>query len=239
MRERSNSFLLMKPDEQAFLSFFKLMVSEESLRQCREKIRRRKGEDKNKVAGFDRVTYAVPKRVTRSFDIYNGPKLIATVQDRGGYVITVRSAKKMSEWLVCSYLRLQSYDDSSDAELLQHLSYCEGFNSYVERLLDHGLDIAAATEPDTRTLLGRSWRIMKDDRVIGSLQDYPGQFSCNKWVPIAGELESKQYTMTMYIADNTKPFDICFNSFMKCKSITQLLSTLEKEYITLVPMLHL
>jgi hypothetical protein len=235
--ERRSSFLAMRPDEQAFIAFFQTIFSETVLKQCKERIRQRRGEKVEKK--IDRVTYAVPKRSSRFFDIYNGPKLIATMQDTGGYIVPKRVESKLSEWLICSFARLQSYDDTSDTVLLSHLSYCEGFVMYVERILDQGFDIAAATNPSTRNLLGRSWRMLQKGKVVGSLLDYPGQFSCLQWVPIAGELESSDFTMTMYVKENVPVFDTCFNCFMKCKAVSSLITALEREDISVVPMLYL
>jgi len=137
---------------------------------------------------------AIHRRPYRSFDIYSGPNLVALLEDKPGWIMTIDGSVSKHR-----FLNFKQYDDCVGESILRHIDISENFDHLLTRVIQSGFDIAVSQNPNSRTPTGRCWHILsKSKDKIGVMWDYPGQLSSIVWQPLLKEKWSKDFTITLY-----------------------------------------
>ena len=154
-----------------------------------------------------------------------------------------------------------NFDEATKDAILRHSSITNNFEAFLERLLDHGMDLIGSVIPvshspidvtftprrspqtleDVRNreyLVGRSWRITKSKKVIGCVVDHFGYFGCLQWQPREDFLQNSDYSMTLYIPPKTTEFNECFNMYAKSKDMDILRTHLERAGYETIPTVY-
>jgi hypothetical protein len=214
----------------------------------------------------------IPKKTFRQFDVFKGPKMIAKCEDQPGYVIYEGGNDRNSgTWNRNPYMKLillntdddeVNFDEDTKEAIVRHSSIANTFNQFIERLLDHGLDVVGSVVPMTYSnsasntirshrvetiddvhnreyIVGRSWRLTQDLRVIGCMNDHPGNFCCLEWQSHdSDDMKNPNCSMTLYIPPGTSLFSMCYNLFTKATSLENLRELLARAQIEAIPTLY-
>eukprot|EP00668_Euglena_longa_P001283 GGOE01001517.1.p1 GENE.GGOE01001517.1~~GGOE01001517.1.p1 ORF type:complete len:778 (+),score=182.67 GGOE01001517.1:100-2433(+) len=160
----------------------------------------------------------------RSLDIYCGPVLCGTVQERPGLITAHAPVQSRPKHKFLTYVQ---HDANTEAQILSHISMADTFDHLLNRLLRAGFELAASCNPSTRKPIGRCWTIHTPSEKIGALWDYAGQMSNLDWQPAEIESLNEAITMTIYRPEDDVHFVLGFLCYYKAKDVNQLRTNLQ------------
>ncbi|KAL0484257.1 NR1H3, partial [Acrasis kona] len=210
-------------DDKQVIKTIKTIFNQEQINRSIHSIRNRNTAHQHTQQDSTKHTFIKPTRI-KCYNVHSGPHVMATITE------TTPSSRE--------YCTVACYNQLDESIIHKHKSHCQGFGQFMKRLLSHGMDLIAAgnQESNLNTFtnrhhimmrMGRCWRIMHMNQVMGCLLDSGGQFSCLDWVPVVGELENEHMSVCMYIPQCDLLFEKCFQWFMTCRSVNEMIERLE------------
>lgn len=194
----------------------------------------------------------VPVRSILKFDVYKGPKFVATVEGKSGYILPYNQTK-LAACQKHPFIHLQMFDNVTQVSILNQLEVSASFEHFLLRLIDNGFNVSGAhqnnnskaknVKMEEEMLIGRAWRIVSMKKCAGFLLDTAGTFCALNWQPIQDEgLMSQEYSLTLYEKYNqltsSKLFSQFVTMFKKAKSLEQLRNLLTISQFELEPCLY-
>uniref|UniRef100_A0A6U8MSN4 Uncharacterized protein n=1 Tax=Eutreptiella gymnastica TaxID=73025 RepID=A0A6U8MSN4_9EUGL len=176
----------------------------------------------------------VQRGTTRTLDIYCGPVLCGTVQERPGLISSLRSQHKDRH----KFLTYTQHDINTEARIRAHISTAESFDHLLSRLMLDCFELAASCDPTTRKPTGRCWTIHHGKQKIGALWDYKGQMSNLDWQPAQVESTNNPVTLAVYRPDSDLHYVNCYLCFSKSKDVSHMRSMLTSKGYLLQTLLY-
>lgn len=176
----------------------------------------------------------IQRGTTRTLDIYCGPVLCGTIQERPGLITTFSSQTKAKH----KFLTYQQHDINTESRIRNHIAMAESFDHLLNRLLLDSFELAASCEPKSRKPTGRCWTIHHGKEKIGALWDYEGQMSNLDWQPAQVETTNTAITLTVYRADHDPHYVLCYICFIKAKDVSHMRTMLTAKGYSLQTLLY-
>ena len=176
----------------------------------------------------------IQRGTIRTLDIYCGPVICGTIQERPGQIIGFKADQKDKH----KFLTYQQHDINTETRIRNHISMAESFDHLLNRLLLDGFELASSCDPKTRKPTGRCWTIHHGKEKIGALWDYEGQMSNLEWQPAQVESTNDNMTMTVYRSEDDIHYTMCYMCFIKTKDVSQLRTLLNAKGYSLQTLLY-
>jgi hypothetical protein len=185
--------------------------------------------EQNEVVLARRAISMVERRSARELDIFLGPVLCGFVSSRPGDITSSCSGRTVTHVKAHPFLSYDQLELNTEMTVMRHIQMSQSMEHLLARLRQDGFDFAAHhPKSKTRKPAGRCWSLCSaQEKVIGAVWDYQGNYSCLQWQPAEKEMYSDAFTFAMYEEEQAVDFITCYLSFAKSKTVDQLRSSLE------------